>query len=85
MLITSHSNLKFSQDYLYQNLSQAPLSPLLQPFYSTLTYVNTKQNFFVNNLTADCSATTQFLLYKGFQKICIREKLLREVKDAGLM
>ena len=78
MLITSHSNLKFSQDYLYQNLPQAPLSPLLQPFYSTLTltYVNTKQNFFDNNLTADCSATTQFLLYKGFQKICIREKLL---------
>jgi hypothetical protein len=45
----------------------------------TLTYVNTKKNIFADNLSRDCTATVQFLLNKGFQRIFISEKRLSEV------
>ena len=45
----------------------------------TLTYVNTKDNIFADNLSRDCTETVQFLLNKGFQRIFISEKRLSEV------
>ena len=41
-----------------------------------LTYVNTKENVFADNLSRDCNATVQFLLTKGFQRIFISENHL---------
>ena len=45
----------------------------------TLTYVNTKENIFADNLSRDCTETVRFLLNKGFQRIFIREKRLSEL------
>ena len=45
----------------------------------SLTYVNTKENVFADNLSRDCDSTVQFLVNKGFQRIFISENRLGEL------
>ena len=44
-----------------------------------LTYVNTKENVFADNLSRDCDLTVQFLVNKGFRWIFISENRLGEL------
>ena len=44
-----------------------------------ITYVNTKDNVFADNLSRDCSTTVQFLQSSGFRRVFISEYRLSEL------
>ena len=45
----------------------------------SLTYVNTKDNIFADNLSRDCDTTVKFLSSRGFTRVFVTESRLQDL------